>query len=119
MTPPVRWSAVSAIFRAELRSVLRDRRTMVATVLVPVLLYPLGGLGFASMAMNSVERLQSEVTKLCMQGAPEDVAVFGARRQRNACARSRASKGELYRNSAHFGADANRAFQEAVRVLMP
>lgn len=75
MATPVRWSAVSAIFRAELRSVLRDRRTMVATVLVPVLLYPLGGLGFASMAVSSVERLQSEVTKICMQGAPADVEV--------------------------------------------
>ncbi|HUQ41854.1 MAG TPA: ABC transporter permease subunit/CPBP intramembrane protease [Candidatus Limnocylindrales bacterium] len=73
---PVRWSAVSAVFRAELRSVLRDRRTMVATVLVPVLLYPLGGLGFASMAVSSVDRMQSEKTVVCLRGEPEDRAAI-------------------------------------------
>lgn len=75
MITPVRWGAVRAVFRAELRSVVRDRRTMVATVLVPVLLYPLGGLGFATMAVSSVDRMESEVTKVCVKGEPADERV--------------------------------------------
>lgn len=72
MITPVRWGAVSAVFNAEFRSVIRDRRTMVATVLVPVLLYPLGGLGFASMAASSVDRLNAETTRICLQGEKVD-----------------------------------------------
>jgi len=69
---PVRWSAVHAVFGAELRSVIRDRRTMIATVLVPVLLYPLGGLGFATMAASSVDSLRAEITRICLTGPKAD-----------------------------------------------
>lgn len=76
---PVRWRAAHAVFATELRSVLRDRRTMVATVLVPVLLYPLGGLGLATLAAKSAGQLESEVSRVCVAGTAGDAeALSGA-----------------------------------------
>ena len=44
---PVRGRIVAAVFRAEMTSVLRDRRTLITGLLVPILLYPLAGVGMA------------------------------------------------------------------------
>ena len=45
----MRWSNVRVIFRRELRDQLRDRRTLFMILVLPMLLYPLMGLGAAAM----------------------------------------------------------------------
>jgi sodium transport system permease protein len=72
----LRGRIVGAVYRAELTSVLRDRRTVVTSMLVPILLYPIGGLGVAALTSRSYGALEAEASRVCLRGAPEDVAPF-------------------------------------------
>jgi sodium transport system permease protein len=45
----MRWSIIRLIWSRELRDQLRDRRTLLMIAVLPVLLYPLAGLGMASL----------------------------------------------------------------------
>jgi len=57
MTHPFR---VGAIYRKDLMDILRDRRTMVAMVVVPVVLYPLLLIGFMRMAQDEEARIRTQ-----------------------------------------------------------
>jgi sodium transport system permease protein len=46
----MRWSIVRTIWLRELRDQLRDRRTIVMIAVLPLLLYPLLGVGLAQVA---------------------------------------------------------------------
>lgn len=46
----MRWSNVWTIFARELRDQLRDRRTLFMILVLPILLYPILGIGMASLA---------------------------------------------------------------------
>ena len=67
---------IFAVFRAELASVVRDRRTIVTSVLVPVLLYPAGGLGLTAFASRGLAAVRAEAAKVCLLGAPDDTAAI-------------------------------------------
>lgn len=49
----MRWSIIRLIWLRELRDQLRDRRTMFVMVLLPLLLYPLGGVGLMQITLAS------------------------------------------------------------------
>lgn len=51
---------IGAIYRKELSDILRDRRTMLATIIIPVVLYPLLMLGFIRAAETEKERIKAE-----------------------------------------------------------
>lgn len=53
----MRWSVTFAVFRRELRDVLRDRRTLFTMLVVPVLLYPALVLGFGKLTQSRSEAL--------------------------------------------------------------
>ena len=55
-----RYNRVSAVYRKELMDILRDRRTMAAMVIIPVVLYPLVMLGFIRMAESEDARLRAQ-----------------------------------------------------------
>src|SRR5689334_23023892 len=46
----IRWPIVWLIFRRELRDQLRDRRTLFMIFVLPILLYPILGIGITSLA---------------------------------------------------------------------
>lgn len=48
----MRWSNVLVIFRREVRDQLRDRRTLFMIFVLPILLYPLLGIGIAQLSMS-------------------------------------------------------------------
>jgi len=58
MTRPL--ARISAIYRKELIDILRDRRTLVAMIVIPVVLYPLLMLGFLRAAESEHARLKAE-----------------------------------------------------------
>jgi sodium transport system permease protein len=66
----MRLTNVLLIFRKELRDVLRDRRTLIATFVLPVVLYPAFVIGFAQV--TAVQRGRQAQTT-------QQVAVVGAR----------------------------------------
>ena len=72
----VRWRLVLAVYRAEILSVLRDRWTVVVSVLIPVLLYPTAGVGLSSALTQTFGKLEAEVSDVCLSGAPDDVAAI-------------------------------------------
>jgi len=69
MTPSHRvWS----IYRKELLEIIRDRRTLTAMVVIPVVLYPLLMLGFLRAAESEEARLRSQ--EFVVQAADEQTA---------------------------------------------
>src|SRR5262245_13576126 len=52
----MRWSIVRLIWMRELRDQLRDRRTVFMIAVLPVVLYPLAGLGFLQLAAGLAGR---------------------------------------------------------------
>ena len=56
----IRSTRIGAIYRKELIDILRDRRTLLAMVVVPVVLYPVVLLGFVRLAEKEEARLRTE-----------------------------------------------------------
>lgn len=58
MTRPA--ARIGAIYRKELVDILRDRRTLMAMIVIPVVLYPVLMLGFVRAAETEQERLRAQ-----------------------------------------------------------
>lgn len=54
------WRNIMVVFRKELKDSLRDRRTLFATIVLPIVMFPLMTLGFGTLAMQSVKKMQKE-----------------------------------------------------------
>ena len=61
----MRWSNVAVIFRREVRDQVRDRRTLFMIFVLPILLYPLLGIGMLKFA----EALQQKTRTVVVVGA--------------------------------------------------
>lgn len=57
----MRWSIVFEIFRREVRDQLRDRRTLFMIFVLPILLYPMLGLGIAQLSVAFQQRPRTVV----------------------------------------------------------
>src|SRR6266536_3092725 len=57
----MRWSIIRVIWLRELRDQLRDRRTVFMIVVLPLLIYPLAGLGLMQFAAGGIFQKQSVV----------------------------------------------------------
>lgn len=57
----MRWSIVYEIFRREVRDQLRDRRTLFMIFVLPILLYPMLGLGIAQLSVAFQQRPRAVV----------------------------------------------------------
>ena len=53
----MRWRIALTIFRKELLETIRDRRTLVVMLILPVVLYPLLLIGFTQVASHQVSQL--------------------------------------------------------------
>src|SRR5262249_34946706 len=69
-----RFTAVFTLLRTELRMVLRDRRILVTSILLPLLLMPLIFLGSSWSLRQRAQRLQQTVCSYAVTG-PEAAAV--------------------------------------------
>jgi sodium transport system permease protein len=68
---------VGIVYRKELTEAIRDRRTVISTILVPLLLFPVLSVGFGSLAVMLVGKAKEEVPKVMLRGgedSPEVVA---------------------------------------------
>jgi sodium transport system permease protein len=69
--------SVGIVYRKELTEAIRDRRTVISTILVPLLLFPVLSVGFGSLAVMLVGRAKEEVPQVMLRGgedSPEVVA---------------------------------------------
>lgn len=55
-----RSASVGLIYRKELLDIVRDRRTLVSMILIPLLIFPIIFMGFSSLAMKQMEKLESK-----------------------------------------------------------
>jgi sodium transport system permease protein len=62
-------NATWVVFRKELRDTLRDRRTLFAMVVVPVLLFPLLMIGMAKFSQSRAEEVRGEVLQVAVADA--------------------------------------------------
>ena len=71
--------SIAVIYRKELRDTLRDRRTIISTIVIPILMFPLLTLGFGFLAARSMHKVQQETSTIMLLGetnAPTLAAMF-------------------------------------------
>lgn len=67
---------VGIVYRKELTEALRDRRTVISTVLVPLLLFPVLSVGFGSLAFVLVGKAREEAPKVMLRGGEDSPAII-------------------------------------------
>lgn len=60
---------ISIVYRKELLDALRDKRTIISTIVVPMVLFPLIFILFRAVASRSVKKAQAEVSSVMILGA--------------------------------------------------
>jgi sodium transport system permease protein len=75
---------ISLVYRKELRDLLRDRRTIISMIVVPVVVMPLlmTGLGLAAVKLGG--KMQKEIPKVMVLGGADSPATMAALRTNNA-----------------------------------
>src|SRR5258707_12892428 len=61
-------NAVGIVYRKEFTEWVRDRRTLISTVLVPLFLFPLMMVGFSALAVVMVGKAEKETPKIMIFG---------------------------------------------------
>ncbi len=70
-------SPVWVVFRKELRETLRDRRTLMVMMAIPILLYPVLLIATEQFALLGIRRIESEASQVAVTGpASDDVIEF-------------------------------------------
>ena len=66
---------VGIVYRKELTEALRDRRTLISTIVVPLLLFPVLSVGFGALAISLVGQAREETPKVMLRGGEDSPAV--------------------------------------------
>lgn len=75
------WSAIRTIYCKELRDSIRDRRTLISTIVVPTIIIPLLIFGAGFVMKNIVKKARSEASPVMLVGgadSPRLIATFKA-----------------------------------------
>ena len=73
--------SVGVVYRKELTEALRDRRTLISTIIVPLLLFPVMIVGFSSVASMLVDKAKGESPKVIILGGADSPAVIADLKQ--------------------------------------
>jgi sodium transport system permease protein len=71
---------IGIVYRKELTEALRDRRTLISTLLVPLLLFPLLSVGFGALAFTLLKKAEQETPKVMVLGGADSPGVLEALR---------------------------------------
>ena len=69
---------IGIVYRKELREALRDRRTVIASVVIPLFLFPLLSVGFGALANNIVNQTEEASPKVMVIGGDDSPGVLAA-----------------------------------------
>jgi sodium transport system permease protein len=72
----VNWSAVRTVLAKELRETLRDRRTLIIMIVVPVLLYPAMLILMEQITLFGQRTLEADAVRVSMVNAPPELVRF-------------------------------------------
>ena len=70
--------SIGIVYRKELKEALRDRRTLVTMLVVPLLIFPLLSVGFGAMVATIVGKAQEEVPKIMIKGGEDSPDVVAS-----------------------------------------
>src|ERR1700719_4830086 len=73
--------AVGIVYRKEFTEWVRDRRTLISTVIVPLLLFPIIMVGFTALATVLVGKAEKETPKIVILGGEDSPQVLANLRQ--------------------------------------
>jgi len=71
---------IGTVYRKELTDSLRDRRTLISTLLVPLLLFPILSVGFAALAVTLEKKAKEEIPKVMLLGGADSPGALEALR---------------------------------------
>ena len=77
----MRLQDIGIVYRKELTEALRDRRTLISTMLVPLLLFPLLSVGFGALAVALIKKAEEETPKVMVLGGADAPHVLEALRR--------------------------------------
>jgi sodium transport system permease protein len=77
----VSFENIGIVYRKELMDSLRDRRTLISTIVMPLLLIPVMTIGFGSFAVSMVRKAEKETPKLMVLGGEDSPAIVSALRR--------------------------------------
>jgi sodium transport system permease protein len=67
---------VGIVYRKELTEALRDRRTLISTIIVPLLLFPILSVGFGALAIALVGKAKEETPKVMILGGQDSPVII-------------------------------------------
>jgi sodium transport system permease protein len=71
---------VGIVYRKELREALRDRRTVIASVVIPLFLFPLLSVGFGALVSSIVDKTREATPRIMVIGGDDSPGVLGSLR---------------------------------------
>ena len=74
-------NAVGIVYRKEFTEWVRDRRTLISTVLVPLFLFPLIMVGFSFLAVSLVGKAKNETPKVMVLGGEDSPQLLASLRK--------------------------------------
>jgi sodium transport system permease protein len=69
---------VGIVYRKELTDSLRDRRTLISTIIMPLLLIPVMTIGFGSFAISMVKKAEKETPQMMILGGADSPGTVAA-----------------------------------------
>jgi len=69
---------IGIVYRKELREALRDRRTVIASVVIPLFLFPLLSVGFGTLVSSIVDKTREASPKIMVIGGDDSPGVLGS-----------------------------------------
>jgi sodium transport system permease protein len=69
---------IGIVYRKELREALRDRRTVIASIVIPLVLFPLLSVGFGSLVAGIVNKTEEASPKIMVVGGEDSPGVLAA-----------------------------------------
>src|SRR5207302_8527622 len=69
---------IGIVYRKELREALRDRRTVIASVVIPLFLFPLLSVGFGALVSSIVDKTKEASPKIMVIGGDDSPGVLGS-----------------------------------------
>jgi sodium transport system permease protein len=69
------WSNIVTVYLKELRDSLRDRRTLLSTIIIPTLVMPLMTFGFGKVATTVVSKARDEIPTIVVLGGADSPGV--------------------------------------------
>jgi sodium transport system permease protein len=74
-------NTIGVVYRKEFTEWIRDRRTLISTVIVPLLLFPLMMIGFSALAIKLVSAAKDETPKVMILGGEDSPDVLATLRK--------------------------------------